>query len=75
MNNQQFLGFFMGNYFFKSEPKNVVNLYRFKNKKFFSIIKRCVEINLVILFTWIRIRIRKIFWIRIQSIRIHITDF
>ena len=47
---------------------------------FFFTFKRCFEISLVILLTWIRIRdwiwilirIRHILWIRIQSIRIHI---
>ena len=43
----------------------------------FVTIKRCFEINLVILLTWIpdliRILIHQILWIRIQSIRICIT--
>ena len=43
---------------------------------FLSTIKRWVEINLVILSTYIRIHIHQILWIRIriQSIRIQITD-
>ena len=51
----------------------------FENKKFFLTCKKCFEINLLILLTWIRIRIHQILLIRfrilIQSIRIHIDAF
>ena len=48
-----------------------------KIKSYFDC-KRCLENNLLISLTWIRIRIHQILWIRIliriQSIRIHIPD-
>ena len=49
--------------------------FSFKLEKFFNV-KRCFEINLGILLTWIRIRIHQILLIRmrIQSMRIHITE-
>ena len=42
-------------------------MYRFEEKNF-SPFKRWVEINLVILFTWIRIRIPKLLLVRILNL-------
>ena len=69
-NHQNCRGFRREIIFFKSEPKKTANLQGF------STLKKWFEINLVILLTWIRIRIHQILWtrVRIQSMRILITE-
>ena len=77
--NQQIFGVFGGgNYiFFEFEPKKVANHQSLGTdlKQFFLDFKRWVDINLVILLSGIRIRIHQILWIRIRSMRIHITAY
>ena len=64
---QKILGFFLKEIiFFKLEPLKGLGL----DMKLFFFIKRWIEINLVMLLTWIRNRIHQILWIRI-----HITVF
>ena len=72
-NQQIFWGFLVGNYiFFKSATKKVaylIGLGRDLKIFFFFTFKRLFEIKLVILMSWIRIRIRndQISWINITK--------